>query len=213
MNSAFSSVCCDSYSRKTGGHQSYQVSIYIYYFQNKLTTFSAFSGFATAWAEVLCPAYVQGSKVLSLPKLLHYSSVIEHSLRLDLQHFTGDHPPPSYLVPDNRTFHFLPCQSHEHGFIPCKLNTIIPELYTYFRGQGGAFFGTKLLNHVLVMSVWCPGERDVKLHHNSLLGSYEFSSQHGAGPGLHQDLSEAFSLGSQLRHAICASSAWYQSKI
>lgn len=53
---------------------------------------------------------------------------------------------------------------------------IIPELYTYFRGQGGAFFGTK--NHVVVMSVWCPGERDVKLHHNSLLGETQHMSFH-----------------------------------
>lgn len=41
-------------------------SAYKYYFKNRLTTFSVFSGLATAWAEILCPAYVQGSKVLSL---------------------------------------------------------------------------------------------------------------------------------------------------
>lgn len=43
-------------------------------------------------------------------------------------------------------------------------------LDTYLGGQGRAFFCTKLLNHIVVMSVWCPRDRDVKLHLNSLLG-------------------------------------------
>lgn len=179
-----------------------------------LTISSAFSGFATAWAEVLCPACVQGSKVLPLSKLLHYSSVTEYSLRQHFQLFTGDHLPVVKLLTSISFTFSLACPM-DMIFIPYKSKIIIPELYPHYRGQGEAFFNTKLLNHVVVLSMQCPGERDGNCTITPFLKKHDtwgFSSQCGAGPGLHQDLKMRLS---PRAHSwdICASSAWYQSKI
>ena len=93
----------------------------------------------------------------------------------------------------------------------------IPELYTYLGIQRGVFFCTKLLNDIVVMPVWCPGERDVKLHCNSLLGetwhTSVFISTWNWASFASRPESDRVLQGSQLRHSTCFSSAWDQNRI
>lgn len=189
MNSTFSNVCCDWLLGKLMGIRAIK-SAYIYNFKNKLTTFSAFSGFATAWAEVLCPAYVQGSKVLFLSKLLHYSSVSGYSLRQDLQHFTRDYPPVVKLL---TTIPFIfSLVSPMSMFLFHTSRTRSSQSFMHISGTN--------MKHSSTLSYWimlwfCPcgvlrrGMLNCTI--TPFLKKHDtqgFSSQCGAGPGLHQDL-------------------------
>lgn len=72
---------------------------------------------------------------------------------------------------------------------------IIPEIYAYIEAQGGQFYSTKLLNHIMVLLVWCPEhlsrEKTVKMQlslYPEKKDTAQFSAQHGAEPLFHQDL-------------------------